>query len=126
MGDLTNRTLLARYYVLERVGAGGMGDVYRAHDRVAGTTFALKVLHADLAEDPQFLRRFRREAAALQALNHPNIVRFYQLQEDAPLAFLVLDYIDGSTLRRELRLLRRPLTPGEALGYLRPIVAALG
>jgi serine/threonine protein kinase len=126
MSDLSGKTLLGRYRVEDRLGSGGMGEVYRAYDMQAQAVFALKTLREDFAEDPNFLRRFRKEAQALQALNHPNIVRLYALHEDGLTAFMVLDYIEGSTLRREMRAHGRPFSPGEAQGYLRPITAALG
>jgi predicted Ser/Thr protein kinase len=90
------------YEVLDRLGAGGMGAVYRARDTRLGRTVALKVLRS---EDPELLRRLDREARAASALNHPNIVQIYDVGEAAGKAgehYVVMEYVEGETLRRRL------------------------
>jgi len=102
MPDLTGKTLLNRYNVLELIGRGGMAEVYKIWDDERATELALKLLREDLAQDPVFLRRFRREAQTLASLQHPNIVRFYGLEQDDLLAFMLMDYVEGTSLRTEI------------------------
>jgi serine/threonine protein kinase len=123
--DLVGKTLLTRYRVDAFLGRGGMAEVYRARDTKRSVYVALKVLNEDLAEDYVFLRRFAREAHTLELLQHPHIVRFFGFEESHSIAFLVMEYIDGVTLRRQLRLLERPLTLPEALAVLQPVCSAL-
>ena len=125
MPELTGRTLLNRYRVDAFLGRGGMAEVYKAWDARRSVYIALKVLNEDLAEDYVLLRRFGREAQALELLQHPHIVRFFGFEESRGLAFLVMEYIDGVTLRRQLKLLERPLTLPEALAVLEPVCSAL-
>lgn len=91
-----------RYRVEESLGRGGMADVYKVWDEERSTYLALKLLRDDLAQDPVFMRRFRREAHNLAQLQHPNIVRFYGLEEDDLKAFILMEYIEGPTLREEI------------------------
>ena len=94
---LVNRTL-AHYRVLAQLGKGGMGEVYLAEDLRLRRRVALKVLPPDLAEEPRHLERFRREARSVAALNHPNIVTLYSVEEAEGLHFLVLEVVEGETL----------------------------
>lgn len=96
-------TLKNRYKIVESLGRGGMADVYKVWDEERSTYLALKLLRDDLAQDPVFMRRFRREAHNLAQLQHPNIVRFYGLEEDDLKAFILMEYIEGPTLREEIR-----------------------
>jgi hypothetical protein len=125
MRELVGHTLLGRYRVASFLGRGGMAAVYRAWDNKRATFVALKLLNEDLAEDYVFLRRFTREAEALERLDHPNIVRYLGFERAPGTAFLVMEYVDGVTLRRHLHILERPLTLPEALGVLRPVCGAL-
>jgi serine/threonine protein kinase len=125
VANLVAKTLLKRYRVDEFLGRGGMAEVYRAWDIKRSVYVALKVLNEDLAEDYVFLNRFTREARALELLQHPNIVRLFGFEESQGVAFLVMEYIDGVTLRRQLKLLERPLTLPEALTVLQPVCSAL-
>ena len=89
---------LGHYQILDQLGAGGMGEVYLAEDRVLKRQVALKVLPTRLAGDPQRLERFRREAEALAALDHPNIVTIYSVEEADGVHFLTMQYIQGKPL----------------------------
>jgi serine/threonine-protein kinase len=126
VSEIAIGTVLKRRYRIDaKLGEGGMAVVYRAFDMQRRVPVALKLLKPDYAEDTAFVQKFQREARNLQRLSHPNIVRFYEFEEDRDLAFMVLDFIDGPTLRKIMRQRGQPLTPGEVLGYLRPICAAL-
>lgn len=114
-----------RYRILGFLGRGGMADVYLALDIRRQTRVAIKVLREDLAEDPAFLRRFAREAQALARLDHPNIVRFYSFEREGAIAFIVMDYIEGVTLRRLLLERGGPLELAEMTSILQQVGAAL-
>ena len=102
MESLLGKTLKRRYRVDESLGRGGMAEVYKVWDEERAVYLAMKVLRQDLAQDPIFLRRFQREAKALAALQHPHIVRFYGLERDDLLAFLLMEYVDGVSLQAEI------------------------
>ncbi len=125
MSNLIGRTLLKRYRVDAFIGRGAMADVYKVWDDQRATYLAMKLLREDLAMDTIFLRRFRREAQALAKLQHPNIVRFYGLEEDDLLAFILMDFIDGTTLQQEIRVARCPLSLARVLEVMRPVCSAL-
>ena len=114
-----------RYEIRKLLGRGGMADVYLAFDRRRMVQVAIKVMREDLAEDPEFLRRFTREAQALAQLDHPNIVRFYSFERDHDLAFIVMDYIEGKTLRKHLLEAEGSLPMDEITRILRDVGAAL-
>ncbi|MEV0415108.1 Stk1 family PASTA domain-containing Ser/Thr kinase [Streptomyces sp. NPDC050448] len=96
-----------RYVLQAPLGEGGMASVHRAHDTVLGRTVAVKTLHADLARDPSFRERFRREARAVAALSHPNIVAVHDSGEDSgpdgPVQYMVMEYVQGRSLRELIR-----------------------
>lgn len=93
---------LGRYRILARIGAGGMGEVYRAHDAILRRAVALKVLPASASADPDRLRRFEQEAQATGALNHPNILAIYDFGEYEGSPFAVTELLEGETLRERL------------------------
>lgn len=120
---MIGRKLGGRYNIVERLGAGGMGVVYRAEDSWLGRTVSIKVLRPELAADAEFLRRFRREAKAAACLSHPNIVSLFDVGQDGDLHYLVMEYVPGHTL--EERLDQGPLPPGEAVRVAGLVAAAL-
>jgi len=126
MVDIIGRTLNKRYYVRESLGRGGMAEVYKVWDAERTAILVLKLLREDLAEDLIFLRRFQREAETLAKLDHPNIVRFYGLEQDDILAFILMDYIDGENLRTEIfRSQGKGMEYDRVLEVMRPVCWAL-
>jgi Serine/threonine protein kinase len=108
--NLTAGARLGPYEILAPLGAGGMGDVYRAKDTRLDRLVAVKVLSSHLSADPQLLERFEREARAISSLNHPNICALYDVGEAAcpePIRFLVMELVEGESLSD--RLTRGPL-----------------
>jgi serine/threonine protein kinase/Tfp pilus assembly protein PilF len=116
-------TYIGPYEVLALLGAGGMGEVYRARDSKLNREIALKVLPEQVAADPERLARFTREAQTLAALNHPNIAHIYGLEESADVRALVMELVEGEDLAQRMR--RGTIPVGEALVIGRQIAAAL-
>src|SRR5688572_719281 len=94
---------LGKYEILSKIGEGGMGEVYAAHDAELDRSVAIKLLPNEFTTDPERRQRFRQEARVVSALNHPNIITIYEIGEDLNGSFLATEFVDGRTLREVIR-----------------------
>ena len=118
-----------RYRIIDRIGSGGMSVVYRAQDLSLGRTVAVKVLHENLTDDEGFLRRFQREAHAAANLSHPNVVTVHDIGQDNNRHFIVMEFVDGRTLKQLIKLQNqqgRPLSIEQSLDLAIQICAGIG
>lgn len=125
---MIGKVLANRYEILEKIGTGGMGDVYKAHDRKLDRVVAIKILKAEYNDDSNFIRKFKRESLAAASISHPNIVSIYDVGTEEPydekIHYIVMEYIDGKTLKEVINeegLLREK----RALNYCVQIAEAL-
>src|SRR5947209_15273587 len=113
-----------KYILLGHLGSGGMGSVYLCEHKVMRRQVAIKVLPTAFARDPEYLQRFHREARAVAALDHPNIVRAYDVDHDGKIHFLVMEYVEGASLH-ELISKEGPLDVQRAADYISQAAAGL-
>jgi eukaryotic-like serine/threonine-protein kinase len=113
-----------RYRLVEKLARGGMATVYRAVDTRLDRVVAVKVMHEGLGDDLDFARKFDREARAAARLSHPNIVAVFDQGEDRSRPYIVMEYVEGRTLRQVISA-QAPLSPEKALSYIEPVVKAL-
>src|SRR5690348_1930825 len=111
--ELPSGSTLSHYCVVSKIGAGGMGEVYLAQDTKLDRKVALKILPADLAANQDRVRRFGQEAKAASALNHPNIITIYEIEQIDSVNFIATELIQGQTLRQRMR--SAPMKLGEVL-----------
>ena len=113
-----------RYEIIRSIGEGGMANVYLARDIILNRLVAVKILRGDLAEDEKFVRRFQREAIAASSLNHPNIVELYDVGEDNGKYFIVMEYVEGKTLKSLIKK-RGALTLPEVVDIMLQLTSAI-
>lgn len=121
---LIGKRISGRYKVIETIGGGGMANVYLAHDMILDRDVAVKVLRLDFANDEDFIRRFRREAKAATSLNHPNIVNIYDVGEEGDIYYIVMEYVDGQTLKQYIQQYS-PLPVEEAIQIMKQLTSAI-
>src|SRR3984957_5490560 len=120
---LQSGTKLGPYEIHSPIGAGGMGEVYRAHDTRLNRDVAIKILPATFSSDPDRLQRFAQESRAAAALNHPNILSIFDIGEAQGAPYVVSELLEGETLRDRLR--DGPLPPRKAIAYAQQIARGL-
>src|SRR5438552_16396409 len=120
---LTSGTKLGPYEIVAPLGAGGMGEVYRARDTRLNREVAIKILPTSLSSDVSLKQRLEREAKAISKLSHPHICSLHDIGHQDGVDFLVMEYLEGETL--EQRLIRGPLPPEQTLRYAAQIAGAL-
>src|SRR5882762_4067415 len=100
---ITDGTKLGRYEIRSKIGEGGMGEVYLAQDTKLDRKVALKILPDQVAAHPDRMKRFVQEAKTASALNHPNIITIYEIEEIDSVNFIAIEFIDGETLRERMQ-----------------------
>src|SRR5260370_5307074 len=123
MAELSPDSNLSHYRIVSKLGAGGMGEVYLAQDTKLDRKVAVKILPAEVEAHPDRMRRFVQEAKAASALNHPNLITIYEIDETESGHFIATEFIDGETLREHMW--RVPMKLGEALDVAKQIASAL-
>ncbi|MBO0959159.1 Stk1 family PASTA domain-containing Ser/Thr kinase [Neobacillus sp. MM2021_6] len=121
---LIGKRISGRYKILEMIGGGGMANVYLAHDMILDRDVAVKMLRLDFANDDEFIRRFRREAQSATSLAHPNIVNIYDVGEENDLYYIVMEFVDGQTLKQYIQQ-NSPLRVEDTIGIMRQLTSAI-
>src|SRR3990170_2629891 len=120
---LSPGTRLGPYQIAAPIGAGGMGEVYRARDTRLGRDVAIKVIPAELSRDPDRIKRFEQEARAAGALSHPNVCAIYDVGNHEGLPYVVMELLEGESLHE--RLASGPVPPRKALDYTAQVAHGL-
>ena len=111
------KMISGRYEVIKNIGEGGMANVYVGYDRILNRKVAIKILRGDLASDEKFVRRFQREALSSSSLSHPNIVEMYDVGEDDGIYYIIMEYVEGKTLKQLIKK-RGSITLSEAIDIM--------
>ncbi|WP_233269528.1 Stk1 family PASTA domain-containing Ser/Thr kinase [Alteribacillus sp. YIM 98480] len=125
MSDLIGKRISERYQIQDKIGGGGMAHVYKAQDIILERSVAVKVLQPQYNTDEEFIRRFHREAQAATSLAHPNIVNIYDVGEEENLYYIVMEYIEGETLKEKIQQ-QGPLPLEQSVGLMNEILGAIG
>lgn len=121
---IIGKRISGRYKILDMIGGGGMANVYLAHDMILDRDVAVKMLRLDFANDEEFIRRFHREAQSATSLAHPNIVSIYDVGEEDGLYYIVMEYVDGQTLKQYIQQ-HAPVPVQEALDIMKQLTSAI-
>jgi serine/threonine protein kinase len=121
---MIGKRISGRYKIIDVIGGGGMANVYLAHDMILDRDVAVKMLRLDFVNDEEFIRRFRREAQSATSLVHPNIVSIYDVGEDGDLYYIVMEYVDGQTLKKYIQQ-NSPLSVEETLHIMKQLTSAI-
>ncbi|MEG1407160.1 MAG: protein kinase, partial [Ruthenibacterium sp.] len=125
MDNFIDKQLDGRYQIKELIGAGGMANVYKALDLKENRLVAVKILREDCMDNEDLVRRFKNESKAISILNHPNIVKVYDVSVSDKLQFIVMEYVDGITLKDYMEYRKEPLTYKETLHFITQTLLAL-
>ena len=125
MDNLIGKKLDGRYLIEGLIGVGGMANVYRGKDTQTGNAVAVKVLKPELMDNEELVRRFKNESKAISILNHPNIVKVYDVSVSDKMQYIVMEYVDGITLKEYLKQRGGALTWKETVHFAMQILAAL-
>lgn len=121
---IIGKRISGRYKILDMIGGGGMANVYLAHDMILDRDVAVKMLRLDFANDEEFIRRFHREAQSATSLVHPNIVSIYDVGEEDSLYYIVMEFVDGQTLKQYIQQ-HSPLKVEQALDIMMQLTSAI-
>lgn len=121
---MIGKRINGRYKVSDMIGGGGMANVYLAHDMILDRDVAVKMLRLDLTNDEEFIHRFHREAQSATSLTHPNIVNIYDVGEEKDLYYIVMEYVNGQTLKQYIQQ-NSPLRVEESVGIMRQLTSAI-
>lgn len=121
---MIGKRISGRYKILETIGGGGMANVYLAHDMILDRDVALKMLRLDFANDEEFIRRFHREAQSATSLAHPNIVNIYDVGEEDSIYYIVMEYVDGQTLKQYIQQ-NSPIRVEEVIEIMQQLTSAI-
>jgi eukaryotic-like serine/threonine-protein kinase len=121
---INGKRISGRYKIMDMIGGGGMANVYLVHDMILDRDVALKMLRLDFANDEEFIRRFHREAQSATSLAHPNIVSIYDVGEEDGLYYIVMEYVEGQTLKQYIQQ-HAPLRVDEALEIMKQLTSAI-
>jgi serine/threonine-protein kinase len=122
---MIGRMLGNRYEILEKIGEGGMAKVYKAKCHLLNRIVAIKILRSEFVADEEFVRRFKRESQAAASLSHPNIVSIYDVGQEGDIYYIVMEYVNGKTLKQLIREANGPLPIPKALDITRQVCGAL-
>ncbi|MEG2594937.1 MAG: Stk1 family PASTA domain-containing Ser/Thr kinase [Ruthenibacterium sp.] len=125
MDNFIDKRLDGRYQIKEMIGSGGMANVYKALDLKENRLVAVKILREDCMDNEDLVRRFKNESKAISVLNHPNIVKVYDVSVSDKLQFIVMEYVDGITLKDYMEYRKEPLTYKETLHFITQTLLAL-
>jgi eukaryotic-like serine/threonine-protein kinase len=121
---INGKRISGRYKIIDMIGGGGMANVYLVHDMILDRDVALKMLRLDFANDEEFIRRFHREAQSATSLAHPNIVSIYDVGEEDGLYYIVMEYVEGQTLKQYIQQ-NAPLRVDDALEIMKQLTSAI-